>query len=134
MNCKCTTLTKNQQIFLAKLIELGIEACLGGKYTISYRILSGDCRDNFNNDMTEIFGTADFSELKACQYDAALDFISNWFPDDDIMEMSVEMEDSFTEFRYRYVEEMPQDCPAYQQLMEDFIYAVCSGTERPCEG
>ena len=35
--------------------------------------------------------------------------------------------------RYKFVEDMPMNSPAYQQLMEDFMYAVCSGSERPCE-
>lgn len=45
--------------------------------------------------------------------------------------LSVKMEQDFEKFRYRYVEDMPQKSPAYKQLMEDFINAVCSGTERP---
>lgn len=131
MNCRCKTINKKQQDFLERLAEIGIEACLGGKNSLSYRILFYPCCENLDSDFEKVFGTTELSELKACRYNDAVEFIAEWFPDDVLMELSVQMEKDFEKFRYRYVEEMPQDCPAYQQLMEDFINAVCSGTERP---
>lgn len=131
MNCRCKTINKKQQDFLARLAELGIEASLGGKNTLSYHILFRPCCENLDSDFEKVFGTTELSELKACRYNDAVEFIAEWFPDDVLMELSVQMEKDFEKFRYRYVEEMPQDSPAYQQLMEDFINAVCSGAERP---
>lgn len=133
-NCKCRdTITKKQVEYLGRLAELTVEAALGGKNSLSYRVLFRSCCDNLDDDFEEVFGTTELSELKACQYNDAVEFIAEWFPDDVLMELSVQMEKDFEKFRYRYVEEMPQDSPAYQQLMEDFMYAVCSGSERPCE-
>lgn len=131
MNCRCKTITRKQQDFLGRLAEIGIEACLGGKNSLSYRILFYPCCENLDSDFEKVFGTTELSELKACRYNDAVEFIAEWFPDDVLMELSVQMEKDFEKFCYRYVEEMPQDCPAYQQLMEDFINAVCSGAERP---
>ena len=89
-NCKCRdTITKKQVDYLGRLAELTVEAALGGKNSLSYRVLFRSCCDN--------------------------------------------LDDDFEEFRYKFVEDMPKDSPAYQQLMEDFMYAVCSGSERPCE-
>jgi len=132
MNCRCKTITRKQD-FLGRLAEIGIEACLGGKNSLSYRILFYPCCENLDSDFEKVFGTTELSELKACRYNDAVEFIAEWFPDDVLMELSVQMEKDFEKFRYRYVEEMPQGCPAYQQLMEDFINAICSGTERPYE-
>lgn len=131
MNCRCKTINKKKQDYISRLAELTIEASLGGKNTLSYRILFPICCESLDDDFEEVFGTTELSELKTCQYDEALAFIVEWFPPDIVMELSVKMEQDFEKFRYRYVEDMPQDSPAYQQLMEDFINAVCSGTERP---
>ena len=80
-----------------------------------------------------IFSTTELYELRPCQFDKAVAFLVEWFPDDIIMEVSSDLETEFEEFRYKFVEDMPMDSLAYQQLMEDFMYAVCSGSERPCE-
>lgn len=133
MNCRCNTINKKKQDFISRLAELNIEESLGGKHSLSYRIFFRSCCDFLDDDFEEAFGTTVLSELKTCQYDDAISFITEWFPPAFVMELSEQMESDFEEFRYRYVEEMPQDSPAYQQLMEDFIYAVCSGTERPYE-
>ena len=115
MNCRCKTITRKQQDFLGRLAEIGIEACLGGKNSLSYRILFYPCCENLDSDFEKVFGTTELSELKACRYNDAVEFIAEWFPDDVLMELSVQMEKDFEKFRYRYVEEMPQGCPAYQQ-------------------
>lgn len=133
MNCRCKTINKKKQDYLARLAELNVEESLGGKHSLSYRILFRPCCDCLDDDFEEVFGTTELSELKTCQYDEAIAFIADWFPPDIVMELSEQMESDFEDYRYRYVEEMPQDRPAYQQLMEDFINAVCSGTERPYE-
>jgi len=131
---KCNeTITRKQQDYLARLAELSIEAALGGKNSLSYRVLFRSCCDDLDDNFEEVFGTTELSELRACQFNDAVKFLAEWFPDDIIMEVSSDLETEFEEFRYKFVEDMPKDSPAYQQLMEDFMYAVCSGSERPCE-
>jgi len=119
--------------YLGRLAELTVEAALGGKNSLSYRVLFRSCCDNLDDDFEEVFGTTELYELRPCQFDKAVAFLAEWFPDDIIMEVSSDLETEFEEFRYKFVEDMPMDSPAYQQLMEDFMYAVCSGSERPCE-
>lgn len=131
MNCRCKNINKRQQDYLSEIAKLSIESCFGGKYTLSNRIFFRPCCEYLDDEFEEVFGTTDLSEIKTCQYDDALDFIAEWFPPDIVMELSEQMEADFAKYRYRYVEDMPEDSPAYQQLMEDFINAVCSGTERP---
>ena len=131
---KCNeTITRKQQDYLARLAELSIEAALGGKNSLSYRVLFRSCCDDLDDNFEEVFGTTELSELRACQFNDAVKVLAEWFPSDIIMEISVDIEADFEKYRYRFVEEMPKDSPAYKQLMEDFMYAVCSGSERPCE-
>lgn len=126
-NCKCNdTITKKQVDYLGRLAELTVEAALGGKHSLS-------CRDYLGDDLEEVFGITELYELRPCQFNEAREFLAEWFPSDIIMEISVDIEADFEKYRYKFVEDMPKDSPAYQQLMEDFIYAVCSGSERPCK-
>ena len=127
------TITKKQVDYLKRLAELTVEAALGGKHSLSYRVLFRSCCDNLDDDFEGVFGTTELYKLRPCQFDKAVAFLAEWFPDDIIMEVSSELEADFEEFRYKFVEDMPKDSPAYQQLMEDFMYAVCSGSERPCK-
>lgn len=134
MNYRCNqTITKKRQDYLARLAKLSIEAALGGKNSLSYRVLFRSCCDDLDDIFEEVFGTTELSELTACRFNDAVKFLEEWFPSDIIMEISVDIEADFEKYRYRFVEEMPNDSPAYKQLMEDFMYAVCSGSERPCE-
>jgi len=133
-NCKCNdTITKKQVDYLGRLAELTVEAALGGKHSLSYRVFSCSCRDYLGDDLEKVFGITELYELRPCQFNEAREFLADWFPDDIVMEVSSDLETAFEEFRYKFVEDMPKDSPAYQQLMEDFIYAVCSGSERPCK-
>ena len=91
------------------------------------------CCDDLDDNFEEVFGTTELSELRACQFNDAVKFLAEWFPSDIIMEISVDIEADFEKYRYRFVEEMPKDSTAYKQLLEDVMYAVCSGSERPCE-
>ena len=127
------TITKKQVDYLKRLAELTVEAALGGKHSLSYRVLFRSCCDNLDDDFEEVFGTTELYELRPCQFNDAREFLADWFPGDVVMEVSSDLETAFEEYRYKFVEDMPKDSPAYQQLMEDFIYAVCSGSERPCK-
>lgn len=125
---KCNeTITRKQQDYLARLAELSIEAVLGGKNSLSYRVLFRSCCDDLDDNFEEVFGTTELSELRACQFNDAVKFLAEWFPSDIIMEISVDIEADFEKYRYRFVEEMPKDSPAYKQLMEDFERSVNKG-------
>ena len=85
----------------------------------------------FDIDFYDAFDITSFSKLPSCLFDEAVMFIADWFPDDDTMELSIFVEDEFQRFIYRYVDSIPKESPAYQQMMEDFMYAVCSGAKGP---
>ena len=126
----CTnTISKSQQAFLEQLADITIAASLDSPYSISYRMLSDICKKQFDIDFYDAFGITSFSKLPSCLFDEAVMFIADWFPDDDTMELSIFVEDEFQQFIYRYVDNIPKESPAYQQMMEDFMYAVCSGAK-----
>ena len=126
----CTnTISKAQQAFLEQLTDITIAAALDSPYSISYRMLSDICKKQFDIDFYDAFDITSFSKLPSCLFDEAVMFIADWFPDDDTMELSIFVEDEFQRFIYRYVDNIPKESPAYQQMMEDFMYAVCSGAK-----
>ena len=125
------TISKEKQDFLRKLEQITIEAALGGKYTISYKLLSVTCKNQLETEFLEEFGTRNFITLDLADYEEAINFLTEWFPEDETMAFSLAMEDALEDYIYRYVEEIPKESPAYQQMMEDYLYAVCSGSERP---
>ena len=45
------------------------------------------------------------------------------------VECADDIEEDFSEFRYRYVDELPPESPAYQQMKEDYLDALCSDAE-----
>lgn len=66
-NCKCRdTITKKQVDYLGRLAELTVEAALGGKNSLSYRVLFRSCCDNLDDDFEEVFGTTELYELRPC--------------------------------------------------------------------
>ena len=63
-----------------------------------------------------------------------MEFAADWYPSNNITAFSKIAEDAFSEYIDRFFEEMPKDSPAYQQLMEDFLDAVCTSSEGLNEG
>lgn len=129
MKMKCKPVSKSQRKFLKELAEVSIEAALGGAYTVSYRMLSGVCWEEFLNALEYKFGTRKLSKLCTCRYEKAISFITDWFPEDSTMELSCELESAFERFIYRIVDDIPKDSPAYQEIMEGFINAIRTGSE-----
>lgn len=128
---KNNTISKQMQEFLRKLEQLTIEAALDSKFSISYRLLSATCTNQLRTEFKETFDVSSYAELDRCDYEEAVSFLADWFPDDETMASSAALEEGLEDYIYRYVEAIPKECPAYQQMMEDYMYAVCSGSERP---
>ena len=131
---KCNKkISKEEAAYLERLAEITIEAALGGKYSFSYRILSEFCRYVMLDEFEGRFGTQKFEKLSAAKYKEALAFLEDWFPSDKIMEESVVYEDAFSRYIYQFCDEPNKESKAYQQLMEDFMYAICSDSKGSCE-
>ena len=125
------TISKEMQEFLRKLEQLTIEAALDTKFSISYRLLSATCTNALRTEFKETFDVSSYAELDRGDYEEAVSFLADWFPDDETMAFSAALEEGLEDYIYRYVEAIPKESPAYQQMMEDYMYAVCSGSERP---
>lgn len=129
MSTLCQPITKAQSKYLKELAEITIEAALGGKNTISYRMLADECMALLREEMCEEFGTSQFTKICSCRFMEVVVFLADWFPTDDIMELSCELEEALSRFIYRIVDDIPKNCPAYKEIMEDFINAVCTSSE-----
>ena len=124
------TISKKQAIFLERIEVAGIETALGGKNSISYKMLYDLCDYEFSFDFAAAFDVSSYLELPADRFDEAVVFIAEWLPDDVLFALSDLIEELFSEYIDRFFEDMPKNSPAYQQLMEDFINAVCTSSER----
>lgn len=130
VNHKAKTLTNTQCKYIQSLIDITIESALGGKNSISYRMLYDKCKKGMIDDIECEFGIRNITELCYNLFPCVLNFIASWFPDDETMELSREVEGSFNRYIYKFVDDIPKESPFYKEIMEDYINAVCTNSER----
>ncbi len=123
-------INKSQVAVLKALARINIDEALGGTNTVSYELLSPICAVEMNLDLGYIFGVAKIEDIAAADFDEAIEYFIGWEPSEIIKNISDDIEEDFSEFRYRYVDELPPESPAYQQMKEDYLDALCSDAER----
>ncbi len=131
---KTKKISKKQADLLRSMRRICVEDALGGKYSISYKLLSELCELEFDTEFELEFLEDSIAKLDADEFDRAVEFATDWYPSNIVTGFSAIAEDAFREYIDRFFEEMPKDSPAYQQLMEDFLDAVCTSTEGLNEG
>ena len=124
------TINKSQAAVLKALARISIDEALGGENTVSYELLSPICKIEMSLELGYNFGVGKIENISAADFDDAIDFLLEWEPSVMLREVSDEIEEDFAEFRYRYVDELPPESPAYQQMKEDYLNALCSDAER----
>ena len=127
---KMKTINKSQAAVLKALARISIDEALGGENTVSYELLSPICKIEMSLELGYSFGVGKIENIPADDFDDAIDFLLEWEPSVMLREVSDEIEEDFAEFRYRYVDELPPDSPAYKQMKEDYLNALCSDAER----
>ena len=127
---KMKTINKSQAAVLMALARISIDEALGGENTVSYELLSPICKIEMSLELGYSFGVGKIENIPADDFDDAIDFLLEWEPSVMLREVSDEIEEDFAEFRYRYVDELPPESPAYQQMKEDYLNALCSDAER----
>lgn len=125
----CRPISKKECMVIEGITDASIEAILGSKYTISYRMLADTVREELFDKIEEAFGTRKITSICKCRYNEILDFIIEWFPNDDIMKLSCELEEALSNFIYHFADNIPKESSAYQEIMEDFINALCTSSE-----
>ena len=45
-----------------------------------------------------------------------------------MMKLRSDIEEALSDFIYHFADDIPKDSPAYQQIREDFINALCTGS------
>ena len=123
------TINKSQAAVLKALARISIDEALGGENTVSYELLSPICKIEMSFELGYSFGAGKIENIPAADFDDAIDFLLEWEPSVMLREVSDEIEEDFAEFRYRYVDELPPESPAYQQMKEDYLDALCSDAE-----
>ncbi|MBR5090687.1 MAG: ORF6C domain-containing protein [Ruminiclostridium sp.] len=126
---KMKTINKSQAAVLKALARISIDEALGGKNSVSYELLSPICKIEMSLELGYNFGAGKIENIPAADFDDAIDFLLEWEPSVTVREVSDEIEEDFAEFRYRYVDELPPDSPAYKQMKEDYLNALCSDAE-----
>lgn len=123
-------INKSQAAVLKALARISIDDVLGGKDTVSFYALSEICAMELSVALNNSFGVRKIEELLYYDFDDAIEFLIEWSPSQAVKDLSDELEEDFADFRYRYVDELPPESPAYQQMKEDYINALCSDAER----
>ena len=123
-------INKSQAAVLKALARISIDDVLGGKDTVSFYALSEICAMELSVALNNSFGVRKIEELLYYDFDDAIEFLIEWSPSQAVKDVSDELEEDFADFRYRYVDELPPESPAYQQMKEDYLDALCSDAER----
>lgn len=129
MSKKCKLIKKENVEFLKELMEISVEAILGGKYSISYKVLADDVRELLSEAISDKFGISEFRGLCSCRMEDVMNFITEWFPDDEIMEVSCALEKELADFIYHFADNIPKESQVYQDIMEDFINGLRKRSE-----
>lgn len=75
---------KEMQEFLRKLEQLTVKAALDTKFSVSFRLLSATCTNQHRMEFNETFDVSSYAELERADYEEAVNFLAEWFPDDEI--------------------------------------------------
>ncbi len=126
---KMNTINKSQAAVLKALARINIDEALGGENTASYELLSPICAIEMSLELGYTFGVSKIENIPSGRFDDAIEFFIGWTPSEMVGEISDEIEEDFADFRFRYVDELPPESPAYQQMKEDYLNALCSDAE-----
>jgi len=94
---------------------------LGGENSLSFRLLSDVFDEEINTAVCNEFDVTDTANIPKDSVIEAILFVLNVKPSEGIIQLSKEHEKEFQEFVYHFVEDMPKDTLAYQQLISDYI-------------
>ncbi|MCI1269585.1 MAG: hypothetical protein LKG21_06770 [Ruminococcus sp.] len=104
-----------------RTVYTAIKNNLGGENSLSFRLLSDAFSEKINTAVCNEFGVTDTANIPKESVIEAIIFVLSVKPSEDIIQLSKKFENEFQEFIYHFVEDMPKDTPAYQQLINDYI-------------
>jgi len=94
---------------------------LGGEHSLSFHMFAELFDEEINTAVCNEFDVTDIENISKDSVIEAILFILKVKPSADIIQLSKEHEKEFQEFVYHFVEDMPKDTLAYQQLISDYI-------------
>lgn len=102
-------------------IYTAIKKHLGGENSISFRMLADLYDEELNNALCNKFNVKSDVEIPTEKVIDAVFFILNFKPSEELAELSEYHEEEFQKYLYRFVENMPKDSIAYQQLINRYM-------------
>jgi len=94
---------------------------LGGEHSLSFHMFADIFDEEINTAVCNKFNVTDTADIPKDSVIEAILFILSIKPSEDIIQSSKEYENEFQEYIYHFVEDMPKDSLAYQQLISDFL-------------
>ena len=94
---------------------------LGGEHSLSFQMFADIFDEEINTAVCKKFNVTETADIPKDSVIDAILFVLNIKPSDEIIQSSKEYENEFQEYIYHFVEDMPKDTLAYQQLITDFI-------------
>ncbi len=94
---------------------------LRGEHGLSFQMFADTFDEEINTAVCNKFNVTETADIPKDSVIDAILFVLNIKPSEDIIQSSKEYENEFQEYIYHFVEDMPKDTLAYQQLITDFI-------------
>lgn len=129
IKCNCR-LTDKQRDKLERLMTITAETFMGGKDSVAYELLGSCCREEMEDDLCEYFVIEKLSDIKPYFYGEVVKYLCGWEPSAELMDVSLDVEEGFKNYCYKYIDELPTESEAYKTFKEDYINALCTGSER----
>jgi len=115
------TKINNIATIMNRTVYTTIKNNLGGEHSLSFQMFADIFDEEINTAVCNKFNVTDTADIPKDSVIEAILFVLNIKPSEDIIQSSKEYENEFQEYIYHFVEDMPKDTLAYQQLIIDFI-------------
>lgn len=94
---------------------------LGGEHSLSFHMFADVFNEEIETAVCNKYNVTDTADIPKDSVIEAILFILSIKPSEEIIQTSKEFENEFQEYIYHFVEDMPKDSLAYQQLISDFL-------------
>lgn len=94
---------------------------LGGEHSLSFHMFADAFDEEIDTAVCNKYNVTDTADIPKNSVIDAILFVLNIKPSEEIIQLSKEYENKFQEYIYHFVEDMPKDTLAYQQLISDFL-------------
>ena len=125
-----------EQKMLKAIAKEVITDIFGSRNTAAFRIVGQSAYSQLWGDFRSHFTVNSYRCTPKYRFNEAFAFIEEWEPSMELLDEANEADDAFQQYLSRYFDDYDNDnyeqlVAEYPVIMEDFINAVCSSSERP---